>query len=496
LGSFGGHFGVDLGSIWGRFRVGFWTPENPNPNPSNPLRHRTRKKHAFLHSRNTTSLIHLTLALEHPPNIIPPSPWSNSTAMQHGTTHKGQPPMATLTGNAIVGQSGGPTAVINQSLVGVIEEAKKAAHIEQLFGARHGVHGIINENFVHLKNAPDALLARIAQTPAAALGSTRDKPDETYCRSIFQIFEKYNIRHFFYIGGNDSADTARIINDLAKNAGYQLRTIHIPKTIDNDLRVHDHTPGYGSAARFVAAAMIGENYDNASLPGIKVSIIMGRHAGFLTAASALARRRETDGPHLIYVPEAPLSQDKFLADVDRVYSKLGRCLIALSEGVCAPDGKAWAEKMAENIEQDSHGNIQLSGSGALGDFFADMIKKKLPSSSGKKLRIRADTYGYLQRSFPGFCSKVDAAEARLVGQMAVKYSAEANVDGSVAMRRLDGDTYQIEIFLTPLETVARVTRHMPPEFIADGNDITKAFISYARPLVGPLPSVGSFDELR
>jgi 6-phosphofructokinase 1 len=402
--------------------------------------------------------------------------------------------MATLTGNAVIGQSGGPTAVINQSLVGVIEEVKKAGHIQELLGAQHGVKGVINEKFIPLKNVPDSLLKRIADTPAAALGSTRDKPDEAYCQKIFQVFEKNNVRYFFYIGGNDSADTARIVNDLAKKAGYQLRTIHIPKTIDNDLRVHDHTPGYGSAAKFVAAAMMGDNYDNRSLPGIKVNIVMGRHAGFLTAASVLARRHKEDGPHLIYVPEAPVSEEKFLADVDQVYTKYGRCLIAISEGVSAPDGKAWAEKMAEHIETDSHGNIQLSGSGALGDFFANMIKTKL-GGGGKKLRVRADTYGYLQRSFPGFASKVDAAEARMVGQLAVKYSAESDTDGSVAMRRVEGKKYGIETFLTPLETVARETKHMPAEFIENGNNITKAFINYAKPLVGTLPKTGAFDEL-
>lgn len=405
--------------------------------------------------------------------------------------------MATLTGNAVIGQSGGPTAVINQSLVGVIEAVKKVGHIQNLYGARHGVRGIINEDFISLKEVPGSLLARIAQTPAAALGSTRDKPDAEYCQKIFRIFEKNNIRYFFYIGGNDSADTARIVNDLAKQAKYELRTIHIPKTIDNDLRVHDHTPGYGSAAKFVAAAMMGEDCDNRSLPGIKVSVIMGRHAGFLTAAAALARKKKTDGPHLIYVPEVPVSSEKFLADVDAVYSKQGRCLIALSEGICAPDGKAWAEKMAEDVERDSHGNIQLSGSGALGDLVAGWIKQNLPNPSGKKLRVRADTYGYLQRSFAGFVSKVDAAEARLVGQKAVEFSANADLDGSVAMRRLEGKKYAIEVHLTPLANVARETKHMPAEFIApEGNNVTRAFIDYAKPLVGPLPKIGSFEELK
>ena len=264
-------------------------------------------------------------------------------------------------GNAVIGQSGGPTMVINQSLVGVIQEVQKHAHIEKLLGARHGVRGIINEDFIDIKKTPAELAERIAATPSAALGSTRDKPDHAYCEKIFKSFEKNNVRYFFYIGGNDSCDTARIVHDMGKAAKYDLKVFHIPKTIDNDLRVHDHTPGYGSAARFVAMAMQGDDYDNKSLPGVKIDVIMGRHAGFLTAASVLARKYENDGPHLIYVPEAPMSIEQFLGDVDRVYTKLGRCLIAVSEGASTPDGKAWAEKMAENLEKDAHGNVQLSG---------------------------------------------------------------------------------------------------------------------------------------
>ena len=398
-----------------------------------------------------------------------------------------------LKGNAVIGQSGGPTAVINQSLVGVIQEAKKASHILDLLGARHAVRGIVNQDFLQLEKYPDELLERIAQTPAAALGSTRDKPDQAYCERIFQAFAKNNIRYFFYIGGNDSADTARIVNELARQSNYELRTFHIPKTIDNDLKVHDHTPGYGSAAKFVATAMIGDNFDNRSLPGIKVDIIMGRNAGFLTAAAGLGRHDPDDGPHLIYVPEAPFTEEKFLADVDRVYTKQRRCLIAVSEGIHAPDGKLWAEKMQENLEKDSHGNVQLSGSGALGDFLATLIKSKL---SGK-LRVRADTFGYLQRSFPGCISEVDSKEARMVGEMAVKYSMdENNVEGSVAMRRLPKSQYRVETFLTPLATVAKETKHLSPEFITDGNNITPAFEAYARPLVGKLPVVGMFDEYK
>jgi 6-phosphofructokinase 1 len=409
-----------------------------------------------------------------------------------------------LKGNAVIGQSGGPTAVINQSLVGAIQAARQAGHITELLGARHGVRGIINNDFLRLKSAPDELLERMALTPAAALGSTRDKPDAEYCQKIFDSFRKNDVRFFFYIGGNDSADSARIVNDLAKTAGYELRTFHIPKTIDNDLRVHDHTPGYGSAAKFVASAFIGDDYDNKSLPGIKVNVVMGRNAGFLTAASALARKYENDGPHLIYIPEAPLTEEKFLADVDRVFSKLGRCVIAASEGVSVPEKNAkghfitWAEKMTENLEKDQHGNVQLSGTGFLADYMADIITKKLTKPGGKKLRVRADTFGYLQRSFPGYTSETDAREARQVGKLAVQYSAdEKNVEGSVAMRRKPGATYDIEYFLTPLSTVARETKHLAPEYIGkDGNDVAKAFLDYARPLVGTLPTVGSFEELK
>jgi 6-phosphofructokinase 1 len=402
----------------------------------------------------------------------------------------------TRKGNAVIGQSGGPTMVINQSLVGVIEEVQKHAHIGRLLGARHGVRGIIENNFIDLKDTPAELLERIAYTPSAALGSTRDKPDQAYCEKIFQSFTKNDVRYFFYIGGNDSCDTARIVYEMGKAANYDLKVFHIPKTIDNDLRVHDHTPGYGSAARFVAMAMIGDDYDNKSLPGIKIDVIMGRHAGFLTAASVLARKYENDGPHLIYVPEAPLSMEKFLGDVDRVYSKIGRCLIAVSEGVSAPDGKSWAESIAANLEKDAHGNVQLSGTGALGDFLSGQITKNLQKPGGKKLRVRADTLGYLQRAFP-MVSEVDAKEGRLVGREAVKYSADASkAEGSIAMRRTGGSAYAIETFLTPLSTVARETKHLDPSHILNGNDIADSFKAYVAPLVGELPKVGSFAELK
>ena len=403
-----------------------------------------------------------------------------------------------IAGNAVVGQSGGPTSVINQSLVGVIEEARKSgAHIKKLLGCRHGVRGIVANDYIELNDVPADLLEKIAGTPSSALGSTRDKPDAEYCRKIMENFKQNDVKYFFYIGGNDSADAARIVQEMAAGAGHELHVFHIPKTIDNDLRVHDHTPGFGSAAKFVASAIMGDNYDNASLPGIKVDVIMGRNAGFLTAASVLARQYEGDGPHLIYVPEAPVTEEKFLTDVDEIYSKKGRCLIAVSEGISTPDGKTWAENMTKDIEKDSHGNIQLSGTGALGDYLSGLVTRKLTPAGGKKLRVRADTFGYLQRSFAGYVSESDAKEAREVGRQAVRLSADnAHMELSVVMKRVSTSPYKIELEHTSIKNVAKDTKHLAAEYIKDGRDITQAFIDYAKPLVGELPTVGTFPQMR
>jgi len=385
--------------------------------------------------------------------------------------------------NAVVGQSGGPTAVINESLIGVIEEAGKHPEIENLYGAIHAVAGIAKEDFIDLKKLSAETLESVAASPCSALGSSRDKPDQEYCARLLEVFKKRNIRYFFYIGGNDSASTTNIINQMSADAGYELRAFHIPKTIDNDLLVTDHCPGYGTAARFVACALVGDDLDNRALPGIKINVIMGRHAGFLAAASILGKQRDDDGPHLVYVPERGVSLDGLLSDVDAVYTKLGRCVIAKSEGITDPDGATWAEKIVREMETDDHGNIQLSGSGVLADFLASRIKARL----GVK-RVRADTFGYLQRSFAGLRSSVDAVEARACGREAVRL-AMTEQSGSVAIKRIgNGKDYAIELFRTELCNVADKTKLMPQEFIKEqGNGITEAFREYAMPLVGELP---------
>jgi 6-phosphofructokinase 1 len=389
-----------------------------------------------------------------------------------------------MTHKILVAQGGGPTAVINQSLVGLVLEARRFPAITRVYGAARGVRGIIEEDLFDLSQETTANLEAVAATPAAALGSTRDKPDLKYCREIFKVLKAHEIDTFCYIGGNDSSDTVRIVAEEAQKSGHALRAIHIPKTIDNDLVGFDHTPGFPSAARFVVQAFMGANLDNAALKGVYCAVVMGRHAGFLTAASALARKYPDDGPHLIYVPERIFVVEKFLADVKAAFEKHGRCVIAASEGIHDEKGEAIITKLASTVEKDAHGNVQLSGTGALADLLCEEIKNKL----GIK-RVRGDTFGYLQRSFVGCVSDVDQREAREVGEKAVQYAAWGDKNGSVAIRRVAD--YAVDYPLIPLETVAGKTRVMEDELIAPaGNDVTAKLFDYLRPLVGSaLPEV-------
>jgi len=383
-----------------------------------------------------------------------------------------------LEGKVVVAQGGGPTAVINQSLVGVVLESRKFSQVTRVYGALNGVSGIVNENFIDLSQETTHNLEQVADTPSSALLSTRDKPDVKYCKEIFKVLQAHDVRYFFYIGGNDSSDTVRIVNDEAQKADYEFRAIHIPKTIDNDLVLNDHTPGFGSAARFVAQSFIGTNLDNRALPGVYIGVVMGRHAGFLTAASALAQKYPDDGPHLIYMPERAFHRDKFLKDVKRVYDTYGRCVIAVSEGIIDENGVPIVTKLTDNVEKDAHGNIQLSGSGMLGDLLSDLIKKEL-----KIKRVRSDTFGYLQRSFIGCVSDVDQQEAREVGEKAAHYAIWHNLDGSISIQRTG--FYSVDYKLQNLKDIAGKTRHMDDVFInATGNGITDEFKFYLRPLLG------------
>jgi len=387
-------------------------------------------------------------------------------------------------GKAIIGQSGGPTAVINRSLVGFIKEAVNA-DFDEVLGARHGLAGMLSKDFVDLSSLSESQLFGIGKTPAAALGSIRKKPTEQDIEQLVSIFEKENIRNFFYIGGNDSAETANLVAEGANQIGYEMKAFHIPKTIDNDLKETDHCPGYGSAARFVAHAFQGDDADNRSLKGIKINVLMGRHAGWLTAASTLGKSTEEDGPHLVYLPEKVFDLDVFLKEVKEVYDALGRCVIAVSEGIHNAKGEYFLQTYASETgsglagQKDSHGNIQLSGSGALGDTLTNIVSEQIDGA-----RVRADTFGYLQRSFLADVSSVDAEEAERVGQHAVVASKESQ-SGSVILKRQFSDNYFCDVDVVDLHKVAKYTKDMPKEFIEkDKPYVTNEFFEYAMPLTG------------
>ena len=388
--------------------------------------------------------------------------------------------------NMVIAQSGGPSMVINESLVGAVLAARSkrtGARIGRIYGAVHGIAGILARDYVDLRKVSEKKLMAIAATPSSALGSCRLKPTREDCRRIFEEFRRLSVGYFFYIGGNDSADAARIVAEEAEKDGYPLVCFHIPKTIDNDLRSCDHTPGFGSAARFVASAIRGDDLDNRALGGVKIDVIMGRDAGFLTAASALARVRPDDGPHLIYLPEVPFSEAKFVKDVKAALKKFGRCVCAVSEGIRGKDGVPIGAKLGSG-EKDSHGNVQMSGTGALGDALSRVLKDK-----AKVKRVRADTFGYLQRSFPGIASKVDQAEGRAAGAAAVKAALKGALSkGTIAIVREESKKYRVAFAPVPIQNAAKYTRSVPKEYIAkNGHDVTEAFLAYARPIVGELP---------
>ncbi|MBW7996567.1 MAG: 6-phosphofructokinase [Candidatus Glassbacteria bacterium] len=393
-------------------------------------------------------------------------------------------------GRAVIGQSGGPTNVINQSLIGAVLEASKYAEITDFYGALNGVEGILTENFISLRAESLDNLELVTRTPSSALRSVRKKVTKDECHVIFDNFRKHGVRYFFYIGGNDSAETAHIINEFAKDAQYEFHAFHIPKTIDNDLKETDHCPGFGSAGRFVAMAYQGINLDNLSLPGVYIGVVMGRHAGFLTAASVLGKNGRDDGPHLVYLPEIPFDTEAFVADIEKVYRKYGRCVVAVSEGVHDEKGMPIIQKLVRNVEKDSHGNVQLSGTGALGDSLVGLVRGKM-----KIKRVRCDTFGYLQRCFPTIVSETDAAEARRVGEEAVRAAVNGRYEGSIAIKRLGNEPYEVDYEVVDINKVAKNTITMPREYIEGTNGVSQKFIDYALPLVGELPVMGRLHNV-
>ncbi len=387
-----------------------------------------------------------------------------------------------LKGNLIVGQSGGCTAAINSSLVGIVEEAMQHPEIENIYGMLHGVEGLLAENFIDLRRESDRTLRRLAFTPSASLGSCRYKLTEADFHRIVHILKAYNVRYFVYIGGNDSADTSHRIAKIAQEMGYELRVIGVPKTIDNDLPITDHCPGYGSAARFIAIATMDAGLDTEcmrTVDPIKIIETMGRNAGWLAAASALGKRSEKEAPHLIYLPERGLTIDKFMADVEEVYRRLGHAVIVVAEAIKDEKGRPVGQ-VEDDIFTDSFGHKRLTGAS---QYLCSEITRQL------KLKARWDKPGTIQRVSSTSLSRVDLAEAHMVGREAVRQAIAGEHDRMVVLVRESGPRYSCTTSLAPLEWIANREKLLPPEYITpEGNFVTQEFIRYAQPLIGgPLP---------
>jgi ATP-dependent phosphofructokinase / diphosphate-dependent phosphofructokinase len=380
----------------------------------------------------------------------------------------------------VIAQGGGPTAVINQTVAGAAIAARRMHPGARILGARHGVRGIRDGHFIDLSSISDDDLRRLGRTPNAALGSTRDKPDEKYCARILEQLQGVAADAFIYIGGNDTAGTQEI---LRKSGGDKIAFVHAPKTIDNDLVENDHTPGFISAGMFVANAFLSMDLDFRAMPGIYVGIVMGRHAGFLTAAAATWRRRESDGPHLVYVPERHFSTERFLDDVRHARQKFGRCVVAMSEGVIGMDGKPLVESLVADLERDAHGNLQLS-TGDLGGAIQAELSKAFPG-----VRARVDTFGYLPRAFAGAISETDQREAFEVGEFAVEAAETGSC--SVTVGNEHGHALS-QLRSVPLAAVAGKTRLMPASFLeAAENQVSETGIAYLSRLLPEAPEIFS-----
>ncbi len=387
--------------------------------------------------------------------------------------------MKKLIGNLLYGQSGGPTSVINASAYGVIKESLENQDvIKEVLMMKHGIKGALNEEFILISKQDEENIELLKHSPGSAFGSVRYKmadykeDDTDYVRLLY-IFQEYNIRYFLYNGGNDSMDTCDRISEYMKHVGYEVRVIGVPKTIDNDLPFTDHTPGYGSAAKYIINTIMEISYDMLAYPKGKVTIveIMGRHAGWLTAASAVATKSGF-GPDLIYLPEVPFSVEKFKKDVEKVYSKKSQCLVAVSEGLSNDEGIFLSSSSAL---KDAFGHFQLGG-----------VSSKLAQIVNNEMRIssRNVELGTTQRSAAHLQSLTDVNEAISVGRTAVKYALKGESGVMVTIERVSTNPYKATCGKQPLNKIANKEKTIPKSMInKDGNFVTDEFIDYVMPLI-------------
>ncbi len=380
-----------------------------------------------------------------------------------------------MKGNAIIAQSGGPTAVINSSACGVIQTwLAQATGCGTIYAGISGVKGILEGDIIDLAQQPPELIDGLRHTPGAGLYSCRYKVSDADQEQLVSILKKLNIRYFFYNGGNDSMDTAHKTWLAAQSAGWEMRVIGVPKTIDNDLPFTDHCPGFGSAAKYLAASVreTGIDLESVSTKN-KVTIMeaMGRDAGWLTAASVLSRRFPDEAPHLIYLPEVPFSIEQFIADVKLVYEQLGYCYVVASEGIRDAKG----EYIAAGGQRDAFGHAQLSGAGAV---LKDIVEREIG------VKARCNTPGTMQRVAMHFASATDAEESYRVGKTAVEYALADKSGVMVTLERSEETPYRCVCGEIALGQVANIVKSVPVEWINDEhNDVKEEFIRYCRPLI-------------
>ena len=383
-----------------------------------------------------------------------------------------------LVGNVLVGQSGGPTAVINASVAGVVAEALNHECIEEIYGTLNGVLGILQEDLIDLAAESQQAIRGLRRTPGAALGTVRYKlKKQQDFERILEVFKAHNIRYFFYAGGNDSQDTADKISKLAQEQGYALRVIGVPKTIDNDLVVTDHCPGYGSVIKYISTTVREIACDNAAMGQhdlVQIVEVMGRNAGWIAAGAALAKRRDHphDPPHIILLPEVAFSPEKFVEDVKRVLKREKYCLIVVGEGLVDADGNY----VAAADKTDAFGHAQLGGAA---DYIQGLVEENLPGIKARSVRL-----GNAQRAAAHLASKTDSDEAFLAGQRAVQAAVEGETDKMVTLIRGDGDHYTVETGLAPLSDISNGVKKLPREWInEDGVSMNFQFVRYAQPLI-------------
>lgn len=386
--------------------------------------------------------------------------------------------------NLLVMQSGGPTPVINRSLFGVYDEAVKSGNFARVLGAHRGIEGVLGDRLVDLADTSKSVWQKIASTPGSALGTTRAKLVEDDLSRVIEFIGRHEITHWFIIGGNDSAENALTASRAASQVGLDLIVLHIPKTVDNDLVETDHSPGYGSAARFVALATQGAGRDAEAMGDaapITIIEVAGRDSGWLAAGAVLGKREERDPPHVVLVPEVPFEESGFLSQIEGAYRRFGFAVAVVQENVHSAHGRPLS-KEAEPLYVDDFGHEYYEGAGR---YLTALIAKQLG------VRVRYDKPGTIQRSMAQLVSSVDVKEAEMVGRAAVRYALDGETDKMVSIVRQRDEPYTSTAGLASLETVAGAVRLIPKHFLKVHGMPNNGFIDYATPLIGgPLPEFG------